>query len=215
MEIIVNGESRDLTTEGINTFKELMDRIESDLVVYPNVVTRIFLNEEELDEGQEIGFGNSKLDDIASLALETANSLALTYQSLTDAQDYLPKLSEIFENSAKLIRGGNLQEGLYDASQALDVIAAFSQILDSIRTAFQMDFSKVTIDEINLLDKLNKLNRYANEVLEATKDENWTLFADLIEYELSPLLYEWMAVIPELVKLLPEPENLDPGKVEG
>lgn len=215
MEIIVNGESRDLTTEGINTFKELMDRIESDLVVYPDVVTRIFLNEEELDEGQEIGFGNSKLDDIASLALETANSLALTYQSLSDAQDYLPKLSEIFENSAKLIRGGNLQEGLYDASEALDVIAAFSQILDSIRTAFQMDFSKVTIDEINLLDKLNKLNRYANEVLEATKDENWTLFADLIEYELSPLLYEWMAVIPELVKLLPEPENSDPGKVEG
>ncbi len=215
MEIIVNGESRELTTEGIDTFKELMDRIESDLVVYPDVVTRVFLNEEELDEGQEIGFGNSRLDDIASLALETANSLALTYQSLSDAQDYLPKLSEIFENSAKLIRGGNLQEGLYDASQALDVIAAFSQILDSIRTAFQMDFSKVIIDEINLLDKLNKLNRYANEVLEATKDENWTLFADLIEYELSPLLYEWMAVIPELVKLLPEPENLNPGKVEG
>ncbi|MCX6644826.1 MAG: hypothetical protein NTY09_00490, partial [bacterium] len=162
-----------------------------------------------------IGFGNFSINEILSLALETDNTTTLAYDSLCDAQDYLPELSGVLENAAKLIREGNIQAGLLNGSQALEVVSAFGQILDSIRGAFQIDFSKVRIDDIILLDKLNQLNQYANDVLKATQDEDWTLFADLIEYELSPLLYEWMAVIPELVKLLPTPTEIEKGEGEG
>lgn len=215
MEIIVDGESRELAITGITTFGELMGRIQAELVVYPSVITRVILNEEELDDAQEFGFGNFKIEDIASLILETEDTTTLAYQSLFDAQDYLPQVSAILENAAKLIREGNVQGGLLTASEALEVVSAFGQVLDSIRGAFQIDFTKVKVDDIILLDKLNMLNQHANDVLKATQDEDWTLFADLIEYELSPLLYEWMAVIPELVKLLPTPTTIETGEEEG
>jgi hypothetical protein len=215
MEIIIDGEPRELALGEIATFGELMEFIQNEVVIFPNVVTRVILNEEELDEGQEIGFGKFSISEILSLALETDNTTTLAYDSLFDAQDYLPELSGILENAAKLIREGKIQAGLLNASQALEVVSAFGQVLDSIRGAFQIDFSKIRIDEIILLDKLNQLNQYANDVLKATQDENWTLFADLIEYELSPLLYEWMAVIPELVKLLPTPPEIEKGEGEG
>lgn len=215
MEIIIDGVPTKLAIGAITTFGELMDHIQSEVVIFPNVVTRVILNEEELDEGQEIGFGNFSINEILSLALETDNTTKLAYDSLFDAQDYLPELSEVFENAAKLIRGGNVQAGLLNASQALEVVSAFGQVLDSIRGAFQIDFSKIRIDDIILLDKLNLLNQYANDVLKATQAEDWTLFADLIEYELSPLLYEWMAVIPELVKLLPTPTEIEKGEGDG
>lgn len=215
MEIIIDGVSQEIPTEGIATFGELMDYIQSVIVIFPDVVTRIILNEEELDEGQEIGFGSFGIDEIATLSLETENTTDLALSSLSDAQEYLPQVSGILENAAKLIREGNIQEGLLTASEAIEIVSAFGQILDSIRGAFQLDFSKIRIDDFILLDKLKMLNQFANDVLKATQDEDWTLFADLIEYEISPLLYEWMALIPELVNLLPSPTTNEIGEGEG
>jgi len=207
MEIVIDGEPTLIETEGMTTFKDLMNHLQKEVVRFPRVITRVILNEEDLDEGQEIGLGAFPLSDVADLQIHTADSLDLAYQSLVDAQEYLPTLSSVLEAAAGAIRGGDVQSGLRDSSAALEVIGAFGQVLDGIRGAYQIDFSQVRIDDLNLLDKLNGLNRLAGDTLKAIQDEDWTLFADLIEYELSPLLYEWMAVIPELVKFLPERER--------
>jgi len=207
MEIIINGESREIEAEGLSTFKDLMVHLQNCVVQQPSVITRVFVNEEEIDEGQEIGLGEFPISDIAKLSIQTADKLDLAHEALEDAQEYLPALSSVLEGAAAKIRGGDIHGGLQDASQALEIVGAFGEVLDGIRGAFRIDFSMVRIDDLNLLDKLNQLNRYAQETLDAVQKQNWTLFADLIEYELSPLLYEWMAVIPEIVKLLPERER--------
>jgi hypothetical protein len=207
MEISIDGEVREIDIEGLTTFKDLMAHLQENVVQLPSVITRIFVNEEEIDEGQEIGLGEFPITDIAKLAIHTADKLDLAYEALEDAQEYLPALSTVLEGAASKIRGGDIHGGLQDASQALEIIGAFGEVLDGIRGAFRIDFSMVRIDDLNLLDKLNQLNKYAQETLEAVQKQDWTLFADLIEYELSPLLYEWMAVIPEIIKLLPERER--------
>lgn len=207
MEIVIDGKAREIETEGISTFKDLMEHIQSDVVKHPSIITRVIVNEEELDEGQEIGLGEFPISDILKMSIHTADKLDLAHEALTDAQDYLPVLSEALEKAAGRIRAGEIREGLQEASQALEVISAFGEVLEGIRGAFRIDFSMVRIDDLSLLDKLNQLNKYAQEVLDAVQKEDWTLFADLIEYELSPLLYEWMAVIPEIIKLLPERER--------
>ncbi len=207
MELFIDGQKAAIETEGLSTFKDLMEYIESEIVKFPKVVTQVTLNEEVLDQGQEIGLGGFPISDITTLELESADSLYLAYESLEDAQEYLPALSSVLENAAKTIRKGDIQQGLRDASAALEIISAFGEVLDGLRGAFRVDFSMVRIDDLSLLDKLNQLNRLAGDVLKAVQEQNWTMFADLIEYELSPLLYEWMAVIPELIKLLPEREK--------
>jgi len=203
MEITIDGKAVSIDTGSISTFSDLIHHIEETHVVSPDVITRIVLNESELDQGQEIGLGGFPVTDIDSLVISTANTLELAHESLSDSQEYLPALAQILEESAATIREGNIREGLQQASEALEIISSFGEVLDSIRGAFHIDFAQVRIDDFTLLDKLLDLNRHAGEVLKAVQDEEWTHFADLIEYELSPLLYEWMAVIPELVKLLP------------
>jgi hypothetical protein len=203
MQIFIDGIEQTIDSEGLNTFKDLIDYIDREVVKPPLVVTRVILNEEELDEGQEIGLGGFPITEVVSLALHTEDQTQLAYEALMDAQIYLPQLAEILEKAAKTIREGNINEGLQSASEALEFVSAFGDVLNGIRGAFQVDFSLVQIDDITLLDKLLDLNRNAGAVLKAIQDEEWTLFADLIEYEISPLLFEWMAVIPELVRMLP------------
>jgi hypothetical protein len=203
MELTIDGQPVAIETEGINTFKDLIERIERDHIAQAHVVTKMVLNGEEIDEGQEIGLGAFSMKDIASLAIETADKIELANEALEDAQEYLPQLSAFLEQAARMIREGNTAEGLNLASEALDVISAFGEVLEGIRITFQLDFAEVKIEEFNLLEKLNELGTLAKEILKSAQDENWTLFADLTEYELSPLLYEWMAVIPSLVDILP------------
>jgi len=206
MEVTIDGEKVIVQTEGIKAFGDLLTHVEGNFVIFPRVVTRIFLNEDELDESQEVGLGAFTLDGIASLELHTADRLDLAHEALEDSQNYLPELSGILEEAARTIREGNVNDGVMAASQALEYISAFGQILEGLRATFQIDFSQVKIDDYTLLDKLLELNTFAEKILKAVKEQNWTLFADMLEYEISPLLYQWMAVVPELIKLLPDPE---------
>ena len=204
MEILIDGVSKTVDTCGIDSFHDLLKCLEKDHVEKSKVITRIILNDEDLDEGQEVGLGAFPVAEILSLSIETCDTLSLASDALDDALDYLPTLSNILENSARKIREGQVREGLQNISEALDVVSAFGEVLDGIRGAFRIDYSKVRIDDFSLLDKLNELSTQAQRILKAAKDEDWTLLADLVEYELSPLIYEWIAIIPELVSLLPE-----------
>ncbi|HDS31042.1 MAG TPA: hypothetical protein ENN67_08370 [Firmicutes bacterium] len=210
MKLTIDGRDISIDESGISTFSDAIKHVEETKLSRSDVITKIVLNGEEIDEGQEIGLGAFSVDEIVSLAIETRNRIHLAHEALNDAQDYLPQLSTLLEQSAGMIREGSVAEGLTLASEALDFIGAFGEVLEGIRISFRLDFAEVKIDDFNLLEKMQNLGKLAQDILKAAQEENWTLFADLTEYELSPLLYEWMAVIPSLVNLLPA-ENGNKG----
>jgi len=203
MKILIDGVPASVDADGLNTLQDLIRHIEKNCLGNARVVTKIKVNEEELDEGQEVGLGAFPLSDIETVEVKTAKTINLALEALDDAQEYLPVVSAVLEASAKKIREGDVRGGLEDTGEALEVIGAFVEILDGVRVAFMIDFSKIRIDESCLLDKMNDLARHSQAIFKAAKCDDWTMFADLMEYELSPLLYEWMAIIPELVSLLP------------
>ena len=204
MEVIIDGALNSVDTSGLNTLHDLLEHIEKNALCGTRVITKVVVNEEELDEGQEIGLGAFPITDVASLTVETSDTCQLASEALQDALEYLPAISAVLEEAGRKIREGNVREGLQNTSEALEVIGAFGEVLDGIRGAFKIDYAKVRIDDFSLLDKLNELGMQARAILESAKAEDWTLLADQIEYEISPLLYEWMAIIPELVNLIPE-----------
>jgi hypothetical protein len=203
MKILIDGVPASVDADGLNTLQDLIRHLEKNCIASARVVTKIKVNEEELDEGQEVGLGAFPLSDIETVEVKTAKTISLALEALDDAQEYLPVVSAVLEASAKKIREGDVRGGLEDTGEALEVIGAFVEILEGVRVAFMIDFSKIRIDDSCLLDKMNDLARHSQAIFKAAKSDDWTMFADLMEYELSPLLYEWMAIIPELVSLLP------------
>jgi hypothetical protein len=204
MEVIIDGVASSVDTSGLNTLFDLLKHLEKNVVYGNRVITKVVVNEEDLDDGQEIGLGAFPITEIASLAVETSDTAKLAAEALEDALEYLPAIAGVLEEAGRKIREGNVREGLQNTSEALEVIGAFGEVLDGIRGAFRIDYAEVRIDDFSLLDKLNELGLQAKAILDAAKAEDWTLLADQIEYEISPLLYEWMAIIPELVALIPD-----------
>jgi hypothetical protein len=202
MKIMIDGEPVALAPGDHADFKSLLEHLAKEHVPSGRVITAMRLNEEFLTEEQEIAFGATPVSDIELLELETSSTDELAVETLMDYQDYLPKLSEQFERCAKEFRGGDQRKAFALFGGSVEFIAAFIDILDHIRKVFFIDFSKIECGDKTLMDLNLRMHSLSQEILESSEKADWALLADLLDFELSPLLYEWMAEIPELIKAI-------------
>lgn len=208
MKITIDGVEVILAGEDISDFGSLMKRLETEHLPPGRVITTLKLNDELLNEDQEIAFGVSPVSDIESIEIETSRAKDLAIESLMDYQDYLPKLSEQFERCAKEFRGGDRQKAFRLFSSSIEFISAFLDILDHVRRVFLIDYAKIQCGDKTMMDLNLRMHELAKEILETSESTDWTHLADLLDFELSPLLFEWMAEIPELIKEIEDKSQL-------
>ncbi|MEO7995435.1 MAG: hypothetical protein ABI743_13645 [bacterium] len=203
MQVSIDGHPQTVALQGVSTFGELMARIEADLVPPGRVVTSIALNEEELSGEQEgllHGFG---LEGVASLRLATAEPRTLAIESLIHSSDYLPGLSRGLETSAKHIRAGRMDEGLGWLDDALELLGHFLAVLDGVRTVLRLDFTTIELapDEHSSVANLqHRLSAQVRELFAAAENEDWMTAAEIAAYELSPLVYQFIAAMPLILE---------------
>jgi hypothetical protein len=205
--IKVDDQNCELNASDIGTFQELIRKIELELVPKGRVLTHIFLNGEFLTSEQEELFSEFGVKDITSLEVKTAEPIELALTSLSDTLDYLPELAGSFEKAAKFIRRGDYHAGLALLDESLDLVQTFNMLLDGVRKVLMIDFFQIKLesdegDNIAILNQ--RLGELANEILESAKKENWTELADLLEYELSPLLYRYLGAMPYVIEAINE-----------
>ena len=209
MKITIDGIEVVLPKEEPQDFKKLMEYIQREHIPPGRLVTVLKLNEEYLGEEQEVAFGAQPLSDIDTLDIETSVADELATEVLMDYHDYLPKLSEHFELCAKEFRGGDRRKAFRLFSSSIEFISAFLDILDHIRQVFLIDYSKIQCSDKTMMDLNLQMHDLAKEILEASEAADWSHLADLLDYELSPLLYKWMGEIPELIKAIEEMPKLE------
>ena len=166
------------------------------------VVTHIILNGEILTEEQESLYAGFGIQDIATLEIQTEEPVKLALGSLNDTLDYLPELAASFENTAKRIRSGDYAAGLEFLQESLGMLQSFNQLIDGIRQVLMIDFFQIKLenDEGDHFASLNaRMSEIANEILVSAEAEDWNELADLLEYELSPLLYRYLGAIPFVI----------------
>jgi len=203
LKVMVDGATHDLSTIDIGNFRELIRKIELELVPKGHVLTHIYLNGEFLTSEQEELYADFGLQDIATLEIKTEEPVKLALASLNDTLEYLPELAGSFENAAKRLRRGDYHAGLALLDESLDLVQSFNMLIDGIRKVLMIDFFQIKLEEDegeNLAILNQRLDELANEILQAAKKENWSDLADLLEYELSPLLYRYMAVMPYIIE---------------
>jgi hypothetical protein len=203
MKITIDGEEVVLGSEP-GDFKSLMEHLESEHVPPGRVVTVLRLNQEFLTEEQETAFGARPISDIETLEIETSPADDLAIETLMDYQDYLPKLSEQLERCAKEFRGGDSRKAFALFGSSVEFIAAFIEILDYIRKTFLIDYATIQCGDKTMMALNLRMHELSAEILQSSEKTDWPHLADLLDYEMSPLLYEWMAEIPELIKIIEE-----------
>lgn len=191
MKLTINGvEQKESEFKG-ETLEAILDMLVKNTP--GSYIRRIWLDQQEFpsDDRETL---QKKPVDINSLEVELADLKDLVATNLSNALDYLEKLIPGFDQAADLFRTGNEQEANKYYIQILDGMDWFSEVVNVVMSSE----GEGQEPENSLRIRQAKLTDLMSQMLEANKNQDWVLLADILEYEMIPFYKEWQTILSKL-----------------
>ena len=191
MKLTINGvEQKESELKG-ETLEAILDMMVKNTP--GSYIRRIWLDQQEFpsDDRETL---QKKPADINSLEVELADLKDLVATNLSNALDYLEKLIPGFDQAADLFRTGNEQEANKYYIQILDGMDWFSEVVNVVMSSE----GEGQEPENSLRIRQAKLTDLMSQMLEANKNQDWVLLADILEYEMTPFYKEWQTILSKL-----------------
>ena len=193
MKLLINGKEEIVSGIG-KTLGEFLLHIEKVGLQEGNVVRSIKLNGHESSPDSNVN-RNMRLSEIETLEVEVTNLSDIVDKNIENADAYLIRLIPDIEKSVELFRMGNEQEANKFFINIIDGIDWLSQVLDMILTAKAISPDTV-FDGKSIQDRRVSLMDLTQQMVDANKNQDWVLLADLLEYEILPYYQEWSDLLP-------------------
>lgn len=210
--------------EELSTFDELVNYIENERVPSGHVLTRIVVDGSELDEEGEEGNAGRPLGEFGVVEFHSARTVDLAREGLGDAIELLPALASDLSSIAAELRGGDVPDGLemfYECIAVLDwyvsLIAALDTLFSQHDPSFRVDHTLLSTDddlapegdmtgltisegpELRSFAAVENLRQKLVEIERAQQNNDILLLADLLEYEVQPIVRIWAGEAPVLL----------------
>lgn len=150
------------------------------------IIKKIIINEVEVNERYLQGSLIEK-EDVDKIRFILQDTQSLIEETLVEIDNYLPKLKKGCIEAANLFRNGKINNANEKYQNILEGINWYSQIITNIVNLIN---GKKYIIKIN--DKLIALNEILSELMQAYKNEDNILLADILEYELVNYIEEFI-----------------------
>ena len=193
MKLLVNGKEETIAFVG-ETLGDLLSHIEKVGVAQGNVVRSIKIDGQESSPDSSEA-QRTQISEIATLELEISTLADMINKNIENADAYLIRLIPGIEKSVELFRIGNEQEANKFFVKIVDGIDWFSQVLDIILTAKEIS-PETVFEGKSIQDRRTSLVGLTQQMVDANKNQDWVLLADLLEYEILPYYQEWSNLLP-------------------
>ena len=195
MKVSINGVAQEESDYEGETVSAILDAMAQKTP--GSYIRRIWLDDQEFPSDDREAL-QTRISDIGSLKVETANYKDLVATNLANALGYLKKLIPGFEQAADLFRAGNEQEANKYYLQILDGIEWFSQVVSVIMSPDEGETELPDTDNESLEVRQKKLTDLMSQMLEANENQDWVLLADILEYEMVPFYKDWEKILSKL-----------------
>lgn len=140
-----------------------------------------------------------RLGEVARLDLKTVSDEDLARSILSDAAQQVVTLSQALEKSAALFRLAAEDEANHYFAQVLEAIRWLLQTGEGACQVLEVDLGKVTSPQMGEVSVfLNRFQDLLEEMLQVYEEEDYILLADLMEYELLPMVQQWQTILSQL-----------------
>jgi hypothetical protein len=108
--------------------------------------------------------------------------------------------------TAELFRLGSDERSRSSFLRCLDGLQVFMHSLEKCRRLLGLSFELIYVPspgapgEISIADNRRRLFEVLDAMTEAQLHQDWILLADLLEYELMPVLQDWRQIIPVVLE---------------
>jgi hypothetical protein len=196
MKIFINGVEETQTYTGV-TVAEVLDHVIQNKVFGGTFISALKLDNKFVDIDAS-DTRQTAVVNINSLEIEISSLSSLISKNISNAEDYLKKLIPGIQKASELFHSGNEQEASKFFLNIVDGIEWFSQVIDAVLNVIGENSASLCFNKKSILDRKQQLLELITQLVNANKNKDWVLLADLLEYEILPYYKEWELILPEL-----------------
>ena len=144
-------------------------------------------------------------EQTATIEITTQNAYEISLSGLGRVRDLLDALQRELPPLTEQFRNAELQQGSASLSRFIQSLIPMIDFIQSISQNFQIDFSIQQIgNNMTIQDMLTQLKGFFEELNAAQERSDAIELADLLEFELAPILESCLATVAQLELVLPD-----------
>jgi hypothetical protein len=178
-QLAINGVQRTIAP-GVFTWRELLTNLEGSALGQNEVIASVKFDGEDVLQFREDAVLGRPLQSIGEISVEAVAMEELTKNAITDATAYLQSVTAALVDTADNYRNQQVDLANGKLQQILEGIKLFVALIRGV---------ELSIDGISASDKsvveesFEQMRPALESLIEARSRHDWTLTADLLEYE--------------------------------
>ncbi|MCD4829272.1 MAG: hypothetical protein K8R90_07610 [Candidatus Cloacimonetes bacterium] len=196
MQVKLNDKTLDIKASSVTSLKQILDEIERH-VPDSAIITEVTLNGKQLEDNWMQKMDGIYVMEDDSLELKTRSAIELGREAFLRSQEQFRAIREDFEKIAEMFRLDDEVKANSYLAQAVDNLQAYFRIIQESLILMNRSFADFTIDGNTAPQFMDSFSDKLSELIDIQKNKDWVLLADMIEYELLPLLQKVDSIYPQ------------------
>lgn len=188
MNVIVDGKPIDLSFEGQNTIGDVVGHVSSELDTKLRII-RVVVDGQDITGKSDAH--NQGIQGVGTIEVTTGLATVLALETLDGIQDFHNALELELNRAADEFRMGNTVKSNEMFARCVDGLHILLRTTISVANLLQVDSKEVEAGSHKMSDVTADISKVLEELINAQVNRDSILIADLIEYELKPLLDDW------------------------
>ncbi len=204
MKVYLDNQQIEVDVNKFNNLEDLIYEVMSKFIPGDRLLVEVKVNDVTFSERWP---GEAKivpLDKIVKLDFLTVPIEEAASKMLDDLPAQIDMIHKGLLEAAELYRVADEQEANLHFVKMLATLRDFVSFITQLRKANIINWDKLNIDGMEIETHYEKLNKLIDEMLDVQEDEDWILLADLIEYELNPIMIKWKEFLEQANRHLKE-----------
>lgn len=212
MEVTVAGKSDFVDFSDKKTIATIVEELNTKLKTKGYRVGKLELDGHQLDQNWNSQVGDKTGEQFDTLEVEAISPRKISVGTLDELQEHFEELLNPLEEVSKNFQKGNNQEGYSMLQEVLQHLQTFMQTINHIVVVTNLDLTEETMDGDPLQSFVKDTANMIVKLEGAVQDENMTMLSDASQYELQPLIEDWIDICDQLQQRVkdkwPVPEQL-------
>jgi hypothetical protein len=198
MHVTINDQNLPVDFSHFQSLEEVIREIHERFIPPGQQLFQVRINGEFFSERYPREARYVEVKEISRLEVKTLSDEEMARFFLQDAIRQADTLLEGMDRCALLFRVGSEEEANHRFAQVAEALRWLLQTGEHACRVLQPDREKIFSGRVSLSRYLSGLADLLEEMWEILEDEDYVMLADLMEYELMPMVREWQTILQKI-----------------
>jgi len=191
VKIFIDNQPLSVDLSQFNNLEDFIYYVMNNHISGDKLLTEVKINDVTFSERWP---GESKtlpINKIVRVDFNTSPIKELAIKILSDIPSQIEMIKNGVLQASELYRVADEQEANLNFIKVLNALRSFINFIIQIRRANLVDWDNMLVSDTTIDTVYERSIKLIDEIIEVQEDEDWVLLADLLEYELLPVLDKW------------------------